>query len=81
MNMPATLPVLPAAIQDAALSGYANVAEDGTLCFVSDKIYRTCGACGTVFVGSACRAAFAGPPACPYCGQGASSPLPARRLS
>lgn len=81
--MPAnsTHPVFSADLRGAVLSSYANVAEDGTLCFVSDKVHRACAACGTVFVDSACRAAFAGPPACPYCGDGPSAPVQPRWVS
>ncbi len=60
----------------AALSGgYANVAEDGTICFVSDRVYRSCPACDTVFVGSAFRSAFFGPDRCPYCRTAATAPM------
>ncbi len=76
-----TLPAFSADIRGAVLSSYANVAEDGTICFVSDKVHRACAACGTVFVDSACRAAFSGPPACPYCGGARSAPIPPRWLS
>lgn len=75
MNTSTTLPVFSADLRGAVLSSYANVAEDGTICFVSDKVHRACEACGTVFVGSACRAAFAGPPSCPYCGGPRSAPV------
>ncbi len=74
----ATHPVFSADLRGAVLSSYANVAEDGTICFVSDRVHRSCPACGTVFVGSACRAAFAGPHACPYCGDGRSRPVAPR---
>ncbi|MGE4539070.1 MAG: hypothetical protein AB7D37_18540 [Desulfovibrio sp.] len=76
-----SLPVFPASIGGATLSHYASVTEDGTLCFVSDRVYRACPDCGTVFAGSAYRTAFDGPPACPYCGEPQSRPLPPRRLS
>ena len=81
MHTNASLPVFPAEIGGATLSHYANVTEDGTLCFVSDKVYRACPDCGTVFAGSACRAAFGGPPACPYCGEFQSRPVRDGRLS
>lgn len=76
-----TQPVFPAPIGSANLSQYASVTDDGTLCFVSDKVYRACPDCGTVFAGSAYRTAFAGPPACPFCGAPASRPVPTGRLS
>ena len=32
-------------VSGALLSGFVNAAEDGTLCFVSDRMYRSCPAC------------------------------------
>ncbi len=64
-----------AGLRQALLAGFVNVAEDTTLCFVSDKMYRTCPACGTVFVGSAWRAALVGPQPCPFCGLSATAPF------
>ena len=81
MHANTSLPVFSAAIGGATFSHFINVTEDGTLCFVSDKVYRACPDCGTVFAGSACRAAFAGPPLCPYCGETRSRPIPRERLS
>jgi len=81
MNTSTTLPVFSADLRGAVLSSYADVAEDGTICFVSDKVHRACAACGTVFAGSACWAAFAGPPPCPYCGGPKSAPVAPRWLS
>ncbi len=75
MNTNATLPAFSGDLRGAVLSSYANVAEDGTICFVSDKVHRACAACGTVFAGSACRAAFAGPPSCPFCGGADCGPI------
>lgn len=60
----------------ALLSRFATPAEDGTLCFVSDRVHRFCPVCGTIFLGSAWRAAVAGPECCPYCGRPGSRPLP-----
>lgn len=81
MNTDTTLSAFSDAVRGAILSGYADVAEDGTLCFVSDKVYRACPDCGTVFAGSAARAALAGPGRCPYCGRRKTAPLAARRPS
>jgi len=64
-----------AGLRDALLAGFVNVAEDGTLCFVSDRMYRTCPGCGTVFTGSAWRSALVGPQQCPFCGQSGTRPL------
>jgi len=47
-------------LHQALAAGCINVTEDGTLCFVSDRVYRACPTCGTVFVGSAWRAALTG---------------------
>jgi hypothetical protein len=55
-------------------SGYAF--EDGTICFVSDKVHRVCANCGTVFTVSACLVGLFGPGDCPYCGGGETSPIP-----
>jgi hypothetical protein len=56
------------------------VADDGTICFVSDKMHRHCSGCGTVYVDSACRTAFCGPKRCPYCGTNETTPIiPVRR--
>ncbi len=73
--MHTTQPVLSADLRGAVLSSYTNVAEDGTICFVSDKIHRVCPVCGTIFDGSACGSAFAGAPACPFCGGGNCPPV------
>ncbi|WP_428563428.1 MAG: hypothetical protein ACP59X_00175 [Solidesulfovibrio sp. DCME] len=81
MQTQSNLPAFSNDISSAVLSSYANIAEDGTICFVSDKIYRACDVCGTVFVGSAYRAAFAGPPTCPFCGALACAPVVRGRLS
>jgi len=75
MNTNSTLPAFSGDLRGAVLSSYANVAEDGTICFVSDKIYRACDACGTVFAGSAYRTPFSGPPACPFCGGPDCAPI------
>jgi len=76
MDRNASSPVMPTDVLGAVLSSYTNVAEDGTICFVSDKIYRICRACNTIFTDSASRSAFAGAPTCPYCGLPAAEPLP-----
>jgi hypothetical protein len=62
-------------LHGALLSGFVNVAEDGSLCFVSDRMYRACPHCGTVFVGSAWRVALAGPQGCPFCGREGTVPM------
>ena len=59
----------------ALLGSLANVAEDGSLCFVSDKLYRVCPGCGTVFTGSAWRVAMTGPENCPFCGGTGTRPI------
>lgn len=63
------------ALRQALLAGCINVAEDGTLCFVSDRVYRTCPACGTVFTGSLWRSALTGAQGCPFCGGAATTPI------
>lgn len=62
-------------LRDALLAGCVNVAEDGSLCFVSDRLFRTCPSCGTVFVGSAWKTALTGAQACPFCGQDGTRPF------
>jgi len=81
MNMDSAFPAISDDLRGAVLSSYTSVTEDGTICFVSDRVHRTCAGCGTVFVGSACRAAFAGVTRCPYCGADETAPLVSRRLS
>ena len=81
MQTNSTLPAFSGDLRGAVLSSYTNITEDGTICFVSDKVHRACDACGTVFAGSACRTAFAGPPACPYCGAAHCAPVSPERLS
>lgn len=66
------------AMRLAGLGVYANVAEDGTICFVSDRSYRMCTACGTVFVVSAWLTGLAGVGKCPFCGQGHTVPMVAQ---
>lgn len=75
MQTDSTLPAFSGDLRGAVLSNYANITEDGTICFVCDKIHRVCPSCGTVFASSVSRAAFAGPPACPYCGAAPCLPL------
>jgi hypothetical protein len=75
MNMDTTFPAFSEDLCGAVLSSYTSVTEDGTICFVSDKVHRACAECGTVFVGSAVRAVFAGPDRCPYCGTHETAPL------
>jgi predicted RNA-binding Zn-ribbon protein involved in translation (DUF1610 family) len=75
MNANATTSMAPDGLRGALLAGFVNVAEDGTLCFVSDRMHRTCPDCGTVFVGSAWRVALSGPQACPFCGLTGTVPL------
>jgi len=62
-------------LQGALLSGFVNVAEDGSLCFISDRVYRACPHCGTVFVGSAWRVVLASPQRCPFCGRPGTAPI------
>ena len=81
MNMDTTSPALSEDLCGAILSRYTTITEDGTLCFVSDKVYRACADCGTVYVGSACRTAFMGSSRCPYCGTDKTSPLTPKWLS
>ena len=81
MHTDTHLPSLAPSIAGAPLSHYASVTEDGTLCFVSDKVYRSCPDCGTVFAGSAFRTAFEGAPVCPYCGETRSTPVGSVRPS
>lgn len=59
-------------------ASFANLADDGTLCFVSDKLHRACPACGTVFTGSAWRAATTGSEPCPFCGWAGTRPMVGR---
>jgi hypothetical protein len=75
MHDNAMAPETGAALRDALLAGCVNVTEDGTLCFVSDRLYRTCPACGTVFTGSAWKAALFAGQACPFCGRIGTRPL------
>lgn len=51
-----------------AQGGGSCLSEDLAICFVDDKITRTCGVCGTVFKGSTWDL-LAGRDAarCPYC--------------
>jgi predicted RNA-binding Zn-ribbon protein involved in translation (DUF1610 family) len=76
MNTHSALPVLPADLRNAVLSNYTTFSEDGTLCYVSDKVHRSCTLCGTVFTGSVGALAQGSRYACPYCGAAASKPLP-----
>jgi hypothetical protein len=75
MNMEVSVSSSLGPVPGALLSGFTNVAEDGTLCFVSDRVYRVCPACGTVFTGSAWRTVMTGHERCPYCGGGGTTPL------
>jgi len=75
MNMETSVSPALGPLSGALLSGFVNVAEDGTLCFVSDRVHRVCPQCGTVFVGSAWRVALTGPERCPYCGRPGTRPL------
>jgi len=76
MNMNTSCPVIPGELRGAALSNFTTIAEDGSICFSSDKMHRTCPDCGTVFDGSLCMAAMAGAPACPFCGEHRTAPMP-----
>jgi hypothetical protein len=76
MNTHSGLPVIPADLRMAVLSNYTTFSEDGSLCYVSDKVHRNCAVCGTVFSGSATRLALGGGHACPFCRAEASKPLP-----
>jgi len=64
-----------AAMRLAGLGVYANVADDNTICFVSDKVHRVCSACGTVFTASACLVGLFGPGRCPFCGRRETSTI------
>ncbi len=75
MNTHSALPAMPADLRNAVLSHYTTFSEDGTLCYVADKVHRNCPDCGTVFTSSASRLAFGGGPACPFCRGLASTPL------
>lgn len=81
MNMDTTFPAFSDELRGAVASSYTNVAEDGTLCFISDKQPRTCPDCGTIHIGSGSGSALAGASRCPYCGEGATQPFLPRRLS
>lgn len=81
MNTHSPLPVMPADLRNAVMTSYTTITEDGTICYVSDKVHRACSACDTVYVGSVSSVALGGSPACPYCGVDATSPLPERWLS
>ncbi|MFU2208168.1 hypothetical protein [Solidesulfovibrio sp. C21] len=63
------------AMRLAGLGVYANVAEDGTLCFVSDKTYRQCAGCGTVFSVPGYLMGLVGVGKCPFCGCDKTIPL------
>ena len=75
MNTHSALPAMPADLRNAVLSHYTTFSEDGTLCYVADKVHRNCPDCGTVFTGSASRLILGGAPACPFCYSLASRPL------
>lgn len=81
MNTSSPLPAMPADLRNAVLCSYTAVTEDGTLCYVSDKVHRTCSECETVYAGSVSSVALGGSRACPYCGGNATSPLPERWFS
>ena len=76
MNTHSALPAMPADLRNAVLSNYTTFSEDGTLCYVSDKVHRSCTLCGTVFSGSVSLMALGNGYACPYCGISASKPMP-----
>ncbi len=78
MNMSTSCPVIPGELRGAALSDFTSIAEDSSLCFVSDKLHRSCPECGTVFDGSLTLAALAAAQPCPYCGGRHTRPVPAR---
>lgn len=75
MSMESSVTAATGPVPGALLTSFANVAEDATLCFVSDRVHRVCPTCGTVFRGSAWRAAVLGPESCPFCGRAGSRPL------
>lgn len=54
-----------AAVRLAGLGPYVDLGDDVTLCFISNRAYRTCSDCGTVFVVSTWGGAGAG--RCPFC--------------
>lgn len=56
------------AIRLVGLGVYANVADDNTICFVSDKTFRQCAECGTVFSVSGYLMGLIGVGKCPFCG-------------
>ncbi|KHK00405.1 hypothetical protein [Desulfovibrio sp. TomC] len=76
MNTHSGLPAMPADLRNAVLSNYTTFSEDGTLCYVSDKVHRSCTLCGTVFAGSISRMAIGDGYVCPYCGVSSSKPMP-----
>ena len=79
MNTHSPLPAMPADLRNAVMTSYTTITDDGTICYVSDKVYRICSVCDTVYVGSVSSTALGGSLACPYCGVEATSPLRERR--
>ena len=76
MNTHSPLPAMPTDLRNAVLSHYTTFSDDGTLCYVADKIHRNCPDCGTVFTGTASLLAFGVGHDCPFCRGKASRPLP-----
>jgi len=81
MNTQSHQPAMPADLRNALLCSYTTITEDAMLCYVSDRVHRTCSVCETVYTGSLGGLATGSAYACPYCGGGATSPLPSRWLS
>ncbi|MHC1790950.1 hypothetical protein [Solidesulfovibrio sp.] len=81
MHTHASLPVLPADLRNAVLSNYTTIGENGTLCYVADRVHRSCGVCGTVFAGTASGLVLGGGQPCPFCGTAGAAPLPEGWLS
>ena len=81
MNTHSPLPVMPADLRNAVMTSYTSITEDGTLCYVSDKVHRACSVCDTVYAGSVSCVALGGAHVCPYCGDIATAPLPERWFS
>lgn len=75
MSMEPSVTPATGPLTGALLTSFADVAEDATLCFSSDRVHRVCPVCGTIFRGSAWRAAVLGPENCPFCGRAGSRPL------
>ena len=81
MNTHSPLPVMPADLRNAVMTSYTSITEDGTICYVSDKVHRACSVCDTVYVGSVSCVELGGAHTCPYCGDNATIPLPERWYS